>query len=69
MTANEALDNHLSSLPYLECAKKSKEIRDTFEISIFTFSFWRRGRTRIPPFYRPEISRILGKDIFIDVTN
>lgn len=69
MTANEALNNYLSSLPYLVSAQKAKEMQLKFSISEDVVSHWRRGRTKIPPFYRPEISKILGVDIFTDVAN
>ena len=69
MNANEAFDTHLRSLPIDEYRKMSKEIRKTFVISSTVFANWCSGRTRIPPFYRREINRILGKDIFSEVVD
>lgn len=69
MTANEALKKHLSSLPYLVSVQKSKEMQLRFSVSEDVVVNWRSGRTKIPPFYLPEINKIMGVDIFADVAN
>lgn len=66
MTANEALDNYLRSLPPRERIAKSRDIREICNKSRFVLSDWRRGRTRIDLAWRDKISEALGKNIFIN---
>ncbi len=66
MTANEALDNYLRSLPHRERIAKSRDIREICKKSRFVLSDWRRGRTRIDLAWRDKISEALGKNIFIN---
>ncbi len=66
MTANEALDNYLRSLPNRERIAKSRDIREICKKSRFVLSDWRRGRTCIDLAWRDKISEALGKNIFIN---
>ena len=64
MTANEALDQYLSSLSPKERNAKSRDIRAYCRISSSVLYDWRCGRTRIPWFLRDKITEALGLDIF-----
>ncbi len=66
MTANEALDSYLSSLPARERIAKSRDIRDICQKSKSVLSDWRRGRTRIDIAWRDKITEALGINIFIN---
>lgn len=63
MTANEALDHYLDSLPRHERVAKSRDIRETFKISRSVLSDWRRGRTKLRPVYFDKIIEIVGDDL------
>lgn len=67
MTANEALDNYLSSLDPKERIAKSRDIRALCQISKFVLCFWRRGRTQIPWYLLDKITEAIGENIFDDV--
>lgn len=67
MTANEALDNYLSSLGPKERIAKSRDIRALCKISKFVLCFWRRGRTQIPWYLLDKITEAIGENIFDDV--
>lgn len=69
MTANEALDAHMKSLPYGERSAMVAKMIINLEISGGTITNWRKGKGRIKPVYRREINQIVGKDIFADVTD
>lgn len=69
MTANEALDNYLSSLGPRERIAKSRDIRAFCRISTSVLCFWRRGRTHIPWYFRDKITEVLGKNIFENVVD
>lgn len=72
MTANEALDQYIGELRRqnpLEARKKIKEIRVACDISRDVYQNWRRGRTPIRKLQRREITRILGVDLFNNVTD
>lgn len=64
MTANEALDNYLRSLPNRERIAKSRDIREICQKSRFVLSDWRRGRTPIDIAWRDKITEALGENIF-----
>lgn len=63
MTANEALDRYLASLPRPERIAKSRDIREFLGISRFVLSDWRRGRTPIHPVFFDKIIEIVGVDL------
>jgi len=67
MTANEALDNYLSSLPSKERIAKSRDIRGICHKSTSVLSDWRRGRTKIDIAWQDKITAALGKNIFDNV--
>ncbi|PWL61044.1 MAG: hypothetical protein DBY35_06595 [Bacteroidales bacterium] len=69
MTANEAFDGYLSSLPNNIRIAKTRDLRFFLDISSYVIHDWRIGRTRIRPIYQREISKIVGEDIFRDVIN
>ena len=64
MTANEALDNYLRSLPGRERITKSRDIREICKKSRAVLSDWRRGRSRIDLAWRDKITEAIGVDIF-----
>ena len=68
MTANQALDQFLAGMSDEDRIPLVRKLQKELEVSPYIFSAWRRGRTRIRPIYRREISRIVGKDVFADVT-
>lgn len=63
MTRNEALDHYLSSLPRKERVAKSRDIRESLEITRYVLSDWRRGRTNIARIYFDKIIEIVGVDL------
>lgn len=63
MTANEALDHYLGSLPRPERDAKSRDIREMLEISRSVLSDWRCGRTKLPSVYFDKIIEIVGVDL------
>ena len=63
MTANEALDHYLRSLPRHERVAKSRDIMEVLDISRYVLSDWRRGRTKLPRVYFDKIIEILGVDL------
>lgn len=67
MTANEALDKYLSSLPSKERIAKSRDIREICQKSCSVLSDWRRGRTKIDIAWQDKITAALGKNIFTNV--
>lgn len=69
MTASEALDTYIKSLPYKERSKFQAQVTLALEISNATIIGWRNARSRIKNVYRHEISKIAGKDIFANVTD
>ena len=69
MTANEALNGYFMSLPRKDKAELTRNLIVALEITPGTLSGWRFMTTRIPTIYRREINRIVGKDIFVDVTD
>lgn len=69
MTANDALKAHFKSIKPNERVKLTLEIMRRLEVSAGTVDNWRYSATRIKPIYRREISDIIGKDIFSDVTD
>lgn len=69
MTANEALDNYMSSLSPRERIAKSRDLRNLGNFSPWNLSDWRRGRVKISPQMQAKISGILGENIFVNVDN
>lgn len=69
MTANEALDYYLGSLPNNERIAKSRDIREILGISRNVLSDWRRGRTKIQPISFTKIIEIVGVDLNAYVDN
>lgn len=69
MTANEALKNHFKSIPVKERAKLTRDLIIQLDVTAKTVQNWRYSITAIKPVYRREISRIIGKDIFSNVTD
>lgn len=69
MTANQALDTYLSSLPKAERIDLTAKLREYLGVSVYVFCYWRRSRTPIKPIYRREIANFIGKDIFENVTD
>ena len=69
MTANDALDGYIKSLPYKERSEFQAKLVLALEISLATISGWRNSKTRIKNVYRHEISNIIGKDIFANVVD
>ncbi|MDE6290514.1 MAG: hypothetical protein K2M16_03185 [Muribaculaceae bacterium] len=69
MTANEALFEYYSSIPKKERSKLTLELMIQLEVTYYTVHNWRYSNSRIKPLFRREISRIIGKDIFADVTD
>ena len=69
MTANEALDGYIKSLPYKDRSKFQAKIVLALEISLATITGWRNSKSHIKDVYRREISNIAGKDIFVNVVD
>lgn len=69
MTSNVALDAYIKSLPYKERSEFQAKLVLRLEISLATISAWRNAKSRIKNVYRREISNIIGKDIFENVTD
>lgn len=69
MTANEALDYYLGSLPNNERIAKSRDIREILGISRNVLSDWRRSRTKIQPISFTKIIEIVGVDLNAYVDN
>ena len=69
MTANEALKNHFRSIPVKERATLTRDFIVQLGVTAKTVQNWRYSVTAIRPVYRREISRIIGKDIFSEVTD
>lgn len=69
MTANQALDGYLSSLPDEERIELVAQLREFLGVSIHVFCNWRRSRTPIKPVYRREITNFIGKDLFQNVSD
>lgn len=69
MTANEALNGYFMSLSRSDKAELTRNLIINLEITPSTLNSWRFMKVRIPGLYRREINRIIGKDIFSDVSN
>lgn len=67
MTTNEILDRYLKLLPHHVRIAKSRDIRQSLNITRSVLSDWRRGRTRLEPETLAEISEIVGVDLYEDV--
>lgn len=69
MTANNALNAYFKSIPVKERNKLILSMMEQFQVSAKTVENWRYSRTPLKPVYCREISRIIGKDIFSEVTD
>lgn len=69
MTANEALNNYLSSLSPRVRIAKSRDIRTLCDIKSWNLSDWKKGRVKISPQMQHKISEIVGENIFVGVIN
>lgn len=69
MTANEALNGYFKSLSRPEKRQLAGQLIQNLEISPSVLGNWRCSTTPIKNIYRREISRIIGKDIFANVTD
>lgn len=69
MTANEALNDYLSSLSPMERIAKSRDIRILGNIESWNLSDWKTGRVKISPQWQRKISDIVGENIFVNVEN
>lgn len=69
MTANEALNDYLSSLSPRERIAKSRDIRTLCKIEAWNLSDWKTGRVKISPQWQRKISEIVGENIFVNVDN
>ena len=67
MTTNETLDRYFKLLPNHVRIAKSRDIRQSLNITRSVLSDWRRGRTRLEPETLGEISEIVGVDLLEDV--
>lgn len=67
MTTNEILDRYLTLLPHNVRIAKSRDIRQSLNITRSVLSDWRRGRTRLEPETLAEISEIVGVDLYEDI--
>lgn len=69
MTANEALNDYFKTIAVRDRAALTRDLLVKLEITPITLSNWRYSRTRIKPVFQREISKIIGKDIFANITN
>lgn len=69
MTANEALDQYMSSLDNKSRIAKSRDIRVLCQISASVLCFWRKGRTPIPWYMLDKITDAIGENIFENIGN
>lgn len=69
MTANEALNNYFKSLSRSEKRNLSCQFIIKLEVSPAIITNWRCSATPIKSIYRREIIKIIGKDIFENVTD
>lgn len=69
MNANEAFRTYLRSLSVPERNDFTANVASALEVSFGTINNWQYSKTRIKPIYRREISRIIGVDIFDNVTD
>lgn len=69
MTSKEALREYFKSLTREEKQRMQVKLMTGLEISMYTLNNWRYAGTRILPLYRREITKIIGKDIFKNVTD
>lgn len=67
MTTNEILDRYLKLLPHHVRIAKSRDIRQSLNITRSVLSDWRRGRTRISAETLGKISEVVGVDLSEDV--
>lgn len=67
MTTNEILDRYLKLLPHNVRIAKSRDIRQSLNITRSVLSDWRRGRTRLSAETLDKISEVVGVDLLEDV--
>lgn len=69
MTANEAFAGYFKSISTEERAKITRTLIIQLEITANIVRNWRYSQSKIRPIYRREIIKIIGKDIFENVTD
>lgn len=72
MKADEALKSHIDALFEInpvEARRIVRSIKARCGISTAVYFNWRHGLTPIKKIYRDEITRIIGINIFENVTN
>ena len=69
MTPNEALRIYFKSIPVKERAKLTRDLMVQLDVSAKTVENWRYSITPIKSVYQREINRIIGKDIFLGVSD
>lgn len=67
MTTNEILDRYFKLLPHNVRIAKSRDIRQSLNITRSVLSDWRRGRTRLSAETLDKISEVVGVDLLEDV--
>lgn len=67
MTTNEILDRYFKLLPPHVRIAKSRDIRQSLNITRSVLSDWRRGRTRLSAETLGKISEVVGADLSEDV--
>jgi len=67
MTANEALDSYLRSLPARVRIAKSRDIREMCQKTKAVLYDWRHGRSRIGVKWQAKITEAIGVDIFKNI--
>lgn len=68
MTVNEALNEHIKSLPNPAKRELVCNLLLKLDITPAILNNWRYSLTPIKSIYLPEIIKIVGKDIFANVT-
>lgn len=72
MKADEALRNYIDDLfetNPVEARKIVRSIKDRCGVSTAVYFNWRHGLTPIKKIFRAEITRIIGDNIFENVTD
>lgn len=60
---NKALDRYLGSLTNTERIAKSRDIRESLDVSSTVLCFWRSGRTKLKKVYFDKIIEVVGVDL------
>ncbi len=69
MTVNQALNQYFKSLPRPEKRDLLCKMSLQLDVTPAIISNWRSSITPIKSIYIPEIIKIIGKDIFANVTD